>query len=115
MLQDLKGSLKQALRKLKEGELHISHVGMYTDKVIIVLHKDKLTKEVKVVDNTESQGVDDVTVPPVPPLNMEKIREAILQPDAKKKRRPKLACKHCGKVLKNKGGKTRHENKCLQK
>ena len=105
MLEDLKGAYQQALKQVEDNSLHVIHVGLYENRTVIVLHKDKNAKEVKVIDCTDNPeetetGLSKKTSPP-----------ETKTPSIKKS---KLACDHCGKVLKNLSGKIRHEKKCAQ-
>ncbi len=110
MLIDLRGAYSEALRKVEEGLLHIAHVGLYEDRTVIVLHKELNTKEVKVVDCTKSPQEAETGLP-----RKVEAPKALVPEEVKKVKRDKNACKHCGRVCRNRSGKSRHEKKCSQK
>ena len=115
MLQDLQSTYKKALKRVEDGELHVVNVSIFENKTVLVLHEDKMTKEVTVVDTTGKPEENWRTVKHYPDKSSapeKKAKEAVQK--VKQKRNP-LACKYCGKVCKSKSGKTRHEKKCPQK
>lgn len=54
MLTDLRGPYYEALKNVEDGTMYVAHVGLYTDRTVIILHTDRKTKEVKVIDCTDN-------------------------------------------------------------